>query len=1042
MNQPQGKTYWRSLNELRDEPGYAAALQKEFPSAPLKEMGTLSRRRFMQVMGASMALASGSACRWEKENILPFARNPKGRIDGVPQHYATAMELAGHAQPLLATAYDGRPIKLEGNAASAASGGGTSAFAQASILELYDPDRSQNLRQRRGGEVVLSPTWSEFEAFIQPILATELEHDGSGLRVMSEATSSPTVQRLRRALLQKFPQAQWVEFEPVATDHEALGTRLAFGSPLRAHYALKEAQIICALDSDFLTDHPDEVRLARDFAHTREPAVKARADGRRMSRLYAVESRHSTTGAMADHRLAVRSESIQAILLALAAALAKAPAVAALAPQLPAGAAAHIAGLNSTEQAFVAALAGDLLRHRGASALVVGRGQSPQVHALAHQLNEQLGNVGQTVRFSLIPGVSDATAAGRSQAAALAALASQMHQGQVSTLFILGGNPAFTAPAPCRFKEALGQVKNTVHLSLYDDETSSACTWQLPRAHYLEAWSDARTYDGTVALGQPLIRPLYNGKTPAELLSLLVAGGRGGMPKNRGLQLCQQTFAELTGGDAAALTLPASAERPWKAAVQSGLVDGSTLPSLTPTRQSLAAAWGTQGLSQKPATEGLELTLWPDSHVYDGRFANNGWLQELPDFMTKLVWDSAALVAPADAKRLGIAHATLVNLSVGGVRITVPAYVMPGQAAGSVALSLGYGRTQAGQVGGMLPADGDSVRVGYDAYPLLGLGAANYRSGLTLEAEGTEYELATTQDHHALDPLADGERQARATEIIREADLAEYTKDPDFVKERVEHPPLESLWTEFDYSQGHRWGMAIDLNQCIGCNACVTACQAENNIPIVGKEQVINGREMHWIRIDRYFTGPMEAPQVASQPMLCQQCENAPCEGVCPVGASMHSPEGLNDMVYNRCIGTRYCSNNCPYKVRRFNFFNYHKNLTEPRNQVAKMVYNPEVTVRARGVMEKCTYCVQRIQGVKIIARNERRPIRDGEIVTACAAACPAHAISFGDLNDPASEVSKKHADSRSYAVLEQLNTKPRTLYLAKVRNPNPELVS
>ncbi len=1010
----QQKEYWRSLADLADEPEFRKHLEHEFAGGELPEAGSFSRRRFMQLMGASVALASGTACRWEKENILPLTRRPGGNVPGVPEHYATGMELGGFAQPLRVTSYDGRPIKVEGLKGHPMSRGGSGVFSQASVLELYDPDRSRDIISNANGEV--SHTWGELVAALAPTMAEAKASGGSALRVLSEFSSSPTLQRVRQSFLQAFPQAKWYSYEPLHRDNERQGTQQAFGAAFRPLLHLQDARVVLAMDDDFLVDHPAALAHAADFAKSRKPGLD-------MVRLYAVESRYSCTGATADHRVAVRSGQVYGVLRAIAGELLKSSKAAAPAELAPFRDAPQGGVLGTPAmQKFIAAVAKDLLAHLGHSLITVGMGQPGHVHALAHQLNVLIQAAGHTVTY-----VADEDSSALGARESITALTEEMSAGSVNALVILGGNPAYNAADAGKFKSALAKVKTSYHLSLYRDETSRACTWHVPKAHYLESWGDARAYDGSVIIVQPLIAPLYNGKTPAEFVSAFL-----GDDQAQSRTLTKTTLTGMFGG-------VLGGEKQWRDALREGFVTGSAAPQVTPALRLLTATPVDGKSLEAGASNGqLELTFWADSHAYDGRFANNGWLQELPDFMTKLTWDNAAVFAPATAEALGVKHETLVRLKVGANELDVAAFILPGQAPGSVAVSLGYGRTEAGHVAGTVV--GDVPSTGFDTYTLWQGRSEGFADALTVTPLGTKFKLGITQDHHSMDDLAKQETRSRAGVIIREATLEEFTKNPKFVEERSEHPPLESLWKEFEYNEGHRWAMSVDLNACTGCNACVIACQAENNVPIVGKEQVIRGREMHWIRIDRYFTGDVDAPQVATQPVLCQQCENAPCEQVCPVAATVHSHEGLNDMVYNRCIGTRYCSNNCPYKVRRFNFFNYHKNLENSRNQVAKMVYNPEVTVRARGVMEKCTYCVQRIQNVKIVARNARRPIADGEINPACAEACPSECFTFGDLNDVNSAVVKTRQDPRGYALLEELNTKPRTVYLARVRNPNPEL--
>ena len=1013
MNQKDGKTYWRSLSEWAQDPAVEAKLHHEFPSAPLDEVGTFGRRRFMQLMGASMALSSGAACRWEKENILAFTRQPAGHIPGVPKHYATSMELGGVASGLKVTSFDGRPIKVDGNPKHPFNRGGSSSFEQASVLELYDPDRSQY--PTRKGEPGMA-SWDDFAIALAPVLDARRAEGGKGLAVLSEATSSPTSLRLRRQLQAKYPQLRWVTYEPLAYDNVRMGTYQAFGQQLRPQLHLKDARVIVSLDDELFCEHPAASAHGADFAVARKP------EGDFMARLWAVESRHTTTGGAADHRLPLRSVQVRPFLLAL---------MAEVLQKSPVAGAADLAALQKLERrgfmlrpevsAFVSALAQDLVEHHGQSVISAGPGQSAEVHQLVAQLNAVLGNVGRGVTYVAEPDAERAP-----QLQALAELTADMKAGKIAGLFVIGGNPAFDAPCDLDFAAALQQVPFTARLGLFFDETSALCSWHLPRTHYLEGWGDGRAWDGTVSLAQPLLEPLYHTRTASQLLSLMLGEAKDDQ------QLVRATYADAHGLAGEAL------ETHLRRSLHAGIVADSAWPEVVPTRRTLQVSPLTDACCSPEVDNGeLEVTFWSDPHVYDGRFANNGWLQELPDFMAKLTWDNVAYVAPATAKKYGLRHEHLADLTVGERHLQVAVYVLPGQAEGSVALSLGYGRTHAGHVAGL--QHGDVPSCGFNTYAVRASRAENFTGKLKLTDAGKAYTLAITQDHHSMDETGKKGTDQRVPQIVREADFAAYKEDPAFAKDVVEHPPLKSLWQEISYD-GYKWGMAIDLNSCTGCGACVVACQAENNVPIVGKEQVINGREMHWLRIDRYFSGSPDAPKVVSQPMTCQQCELAPCESVCPVAATVHSHEGLNDMVYNRCIGTRYCSNNCPYKVRRFNFFNYHKSLEKTENQVTKMVYNPEVTVRARGVMEKCTYCVQRIQNVKIQARNHKRRVKDGEITTACAEACAADAIVFGDLNDANSRVARHHKSPRSYAVLEELNTKPRTQYLARVRNLHPAL--
>lgn len=1013
--------YWRSLDELADSPQFRAWLEAEFPSAA--EPGGLSRRRWLQLMGASLALAGLSGCRWKKSEILPFARRPGQRVPGVPEQFATAMEVGEGALGLLVTSYDGRPIKIEGNPSHPQSLGATDALAQAAVLELYDPDRSQAVIERTA--LAEGRTWDDFGRFVASQQGVWKSNGGTGVRVLAQPSTSPTLSRLRETFLSQYPQALWFEYEPLAWDNAREGARLAFGRPVRTQWVLDQAAVIAALDSDFLGWHPAAVRNARDFA------VRRDADRAWMNRLYVVESTLTVTGAAADHRLALRAGHVAAFTRALFETVRQGLAEPGAMPSPSPG--------QAKAERFLAALARDLVvaaREGRPTLVVAGPRQPPELHALVHHLNHMLGNAGKTVWYSddprgnLLPAVE-----------AIGQLAEEMHAGRVQTLVVLGGNPAYDAPADCRFAQALGRVATSVHLSLYYNETSRLCTWHLPQAHFLEAWGDVRSWDGTYSVVQPLIEPLYGGRSAIELMATLA-----GLPATEGLELVRQTFRDLV-----ASRKPAGQddwEAQWRKTVQEGLWEGSRFAALDirpagPAEEILGriaplplAAVGSDAQAPGVAS-GLELVFCRDSSVHDGRWANSGWLQETPDPVTKLTWDNAALVSPATANALGLKTGSVVRLTLGQQSVEIPVYVLPGQPAGSIAVAVGYGRTAAGRVGG--DAASGVPPVGTDVYVLRTRKAMDFAPGVAAEATGRQIELATTQDHHAIDLVGLRGRAERLGELFRQATLDYYRKHPHFVRHAVHHPPLESLWQEPQY-EGYRWGMAIDLSKCIGCNACMVACQAENNVPVVGKEQVLRGREMHWIRVDRYFQGPVDDPQVAFQVVTCQHCENAPCEQVCPVAATVHSHEGLNDMVYNRCIGTRYCANNCPYKVRRFNFFNYHKDLQSPENEVLKLLYNPEVTVRSRGVMEKCTYCVQRIQAAKIAARNRGQPVRDGEVRPACQQACPTGAIVFGDLSDQASAVARAAASHRAYALLAELNVKPRTAYLARIRNPNPLL--
>ncbi|MCC6409009.1 MAG: 4Fe-4S dicluster domain-containing protein [Planctomycetes bacterium] len=978
-----------------------------FGPRPKDDASGFSRRRMLQVMGASLALASASSCRWEAEEILPFQKRPEGRIPGSTRRFATALECGGFASSLLVTSYDGRPIKIEGNPLHALDRGACSARSQAAVLDLYDPDHSRGLVQKF--ESVAYPrTWKEFDPFFAGVLAAQRAKGGAGLRVVAEPSSSATLAALRTRFAAAFPQAKWVAWEAISRTSELAGARLAFGKPVRTLPRVEAARTLVALDCDLFGEHPAALANARAFAKRHDPSLPD------VLRVWAAECTPTSVGAVADHRLALRVEQVLPLMLALEQRVHAKLGVkvdAALQPSSPAPSGGFLAAADVAS--FLDHLADELLQHRGESLLVVGRRQPAAVHALAHRLNAVLGNAGRTVVY-----VDEPEGDRPEPATALAELVREMDGGAVECLVVLGTNPVYDAPADVDFRRALRKVPLSIHLGDYRHETGRACTWHLPRAHMLESWGDAVSWDGARCTTQPLIDPIFPRRTPLELTAQMIGE--------------VATARDLV----RAAVSPNASDAEWQRTLHDGFVANSAPATSVP----VVARFDVPGvqpraLEVEPANGKLELVLAPDPRVYDGRSANNSWLQETPDSLTKMTWGNAAFFAPATAKALGVKDATLVKLKVGARELECAACVVPGQATGAVTLYLGYGRTAAGVVGGL---EEESVEtVGFDAYRLRTAATLETALDLTVEATGRAYPLARTTDPAVEDAIGEKGREERLHELLRETTLAHHVANPHGEAHEGHHPALESLW-EHAEPGAVRWGMAIDLNSCIGCNACAVACQAENNVPVVGREQVMRGREMAWIRIDRYFTGSEDAPKVRFQPLTCQHCESAPCEQVCPVAATTHSAEGLNDMVYNRCIGTRYCANNCPFKVRRFNFFNYHKQVDAAGSEVQRMLYNPEVTIRHRGVMEKCTFCVQRIQAAKIRAKNEGRTLADGEVVSACAQTCPTEAIVFGDLADPKSRVARLHGEGRAYKMLAELNIRPRTAYLAKVNNPNP----
>jgi molybdopterin-containing oxidoreductase family iron-sulfur binding subunit len=933
-------------------------------------------------MAASMAMAGASACtRQPPEKIVPYVRQPEEIIPGRPLFYATSMVQRGYAIGLLVESHMGRPIKVEGNPEHPASLGSTDATAQASVLTLYDPERSRVLT--RLGRI---STWERFLGELEQALTNERAGGGAGLRILTETITSPSLIAQLNTLLKAFPNAKWHRYEACGRDSADEGARVAFGAPVSSRYDFRSADVVLALDSDFLAEGPGALRYSRDFMSRRRGES---AQG--MNRLYVVESSPTCSGTVADHRLALRPSQVAPFAMLVAAELGVA------------GAAPPGTSLPPEAPKWAAAIARDLRARGRRSAVIAGEHASPATHVIANAINDVLGAPGSTVFYSdpIEPNPVNSVPS----VASIRELADDMAGGKVSTLLILGGNPVFTAPADIDFAGVMAKVPLRVHLALYQDETSAHCHYHVPEAHYLEAWGDARAFDGTISLIQPLIEPLYGGKSALELLAAI-----NGQPRAAGLDLVRAAHRERF--DAARF------DALFRRALHDGFIVGSASPVAPAPIRPDAIRRAAELMAPEAASAGeIELILRPDPALDDGRYANNAWLQELPKPLTSLTWENAALISPAMAARLGLEMGDIVELSREGRRVVLPVFTLPTHPDGAVTVHLGHGRMRGGLV---------AMGAGTNAYPLRTSTTRGHGGGLSIRKTGEHRELARTQGHFSVE----------GRPHVRGADQHELRDDPDHIHEMGHAPPPElTMYPPWPYP-GYAWGMVVDLGACTGCSACVIACQAENNIPTVGKDQVLVGREMHWLRIDRYYEAEGSETETYNQPMMCVHCENAPCEPVCPVAATTHSAEGINEMTYNRCVGTRYCSNNCPYKVRRFNFFEFNK-ATDPS---LRLLRNPDVTVRSRGVMEKCTYCVQRVSAARIEASKEGRAIRDGEVVTACQQACPTGAIVFGDINDPASRVRALKNDARNYGVLEELNTRPRTTYLAKITNKNPEL--
>jgi molybdopterin-containing oxidoreductase family iron-sulfur binding subunit len=1017
MSELTKNTYWKSLNELAQNKEYQKFVEREFPEDATELKDGVSRKGFLRVMGASIALAGFAACRRPVQKILPYSKQPEDIVPGIPLYYATSMPFQGNLTGLVIENHQGRPNKIEGNEDHPNSKGCTNAYVHASMLEMYDPDRSR--KPLRNGE---KSSTDDFFSFSEDYFSDTNKR----IAFISEANSSPSYNKLKKQALAKFNNSSWVTYEPFGETNSIEGNFLAFGKRLRTHYNYLNADIVVSIDDNFLSNtHHNNIEYAGAVTSMR----KVLHINDTMNRIYAIENGFTLTGSYADHRLRIKASEIADFTNALAAILSK-----------------KMDGLNSfssisnsfTNTEFLTALAEDLIVNRGRSAVSIGNDHAPEIHAVVAAINNALGNIGNTVNYLDVPHFNN-----QNDSEVFNALIPKIAAGNFDAVVIIGANPVYNAPSDLNFKEALSSAKEVFHLGKYCNETGQSASWHLSRTHYLEAWGDGYSFTGTRSVIQPQIQPLHDSISEIEFLTAIVSG-----KKSSGYELVRETFKSFHSNNT---------ENKWLDALHNGFDDVDTYSIVNTSIKNIEPA---------PSTllEGIEVVFKPDDTIYDGRFANLGWLQEMPDPMTKITWDNVALISPNTAKKLGIniddylgeADQPVIKIDVLGTSINMPMWIQPGQADDSITIHTGYGRSGIGRVADVTSNssqlfDKAMSSGGIDVYPLI-YSTNPLFAPSSISLTNNSYPIACVQDHHSLE----------GRDMYRQATLQEYKKNPNYATFKSVHnyevPGIKeanevgedqpiSLFNEQMAVPGEpQWGMTIDLNSCFGCGVCIVACQSENNIPVIGKREVARGREMHWIRNDRYYLGDVENPQAVHQPVACVHCELAPCEQVCPVAATTHSDDGMNQMTYNRCIGTRYCANNCPFKVRRFNFFNYPKEYltTGEDPDIIQMAMNPNVTVRFRGVMEKCTYCVQRVNEAKIQAKIETGSAKpaDGIVKSACQSACPANCITFGDLTDPNSKVSEMKRNERNYLLLEELNVRPRTSYIAKLTNPNPALVT
>ena len=988
--------YWKSLKDISSEEDYKRFLKQSEHNID----NGLSRRNFLSLIAASVALAGLEGCKKPVQKIIPYVEAEIGTIPGIPNYYASTIPFKNNALGVVIENHDHRPMKIEGNEKHPTTLGKSNSFSQASTLEMYDPDRARGVKFQ--GKKV---DWNEYLKFAKSIN----ESNGKGLAVLMQESSSPTIKSIQNDFKKNLPNANWIVYEPVNNENVYAGIELAFSKKLQPLYRLENAQIIVSLGSDFLGVDDNNIYHTRKFAQNRDIVD----ENSTMNRLYVAESSISSTGTSADHRLNVPQHEMENLLAELAYELKLL------------GLKIDAKKVKSANNLWIKAAAKDLFDRRGESIIIGGSSLSKEFHQLITLINYSLKAPIDyyPLNMSQISSLKN-----------LKSLCKDMENGKIDNLVILGANPVYDSPSDFGFAESLKKVKNAVHLTNIIDETSKLCSWNIAMNHYFECWGDAMTYDGHVSIVQPQIMPLFDSRSVIQVLSPIVYSTE------------QSAYDTVKNVWKSTIIKSGNFEREWEKALHDGLYKKPILKKVNvkPIAKVSTAILNDYSLDN----DMFEIVFTPSSSVYDGRYANNGWLQEIPKPVTSLTWDNAALISMKVAKKLNIKNGQMLEINVGNNSIKIPAFITPGQNQKSITLELGYGRKFSGRIGN---------EVGFNVYPLRDSTNPSFILNGSIKVLNETYPLASTQDHHGLeddkyaapgfDDLANKEAQSRIPELVKQSTLDYYKDNPDWVQKKVEQhkPDKKRSWADhsmynpdWDYSKGPQWGMSIDLTSCTSCNACSIACQSENNIPVVGKQQVMNGREMHWIRIDNYFAGDPDNPEVSTQSVACVHCELAPCESVCPVAATTHSSDGVNQMTYNRCLGTRYCANNCPYKVRKFNFYNYTKDLPE----VVQMAMNPDVSIRFRGVMEKCTYCYQRISAARITAENEGREIRDGDFQVACQQSCPADAIKFGDINDPNSEVSKAKRRNRDYALLAHLGTAPRTTYLAKIRNQNPMLVS